>query len=127
MFVLIVYDVLLDLRVGLNFYERWKMFLFVGFLSIIYGFNLRVDIFLLMICYWIRDRGLNSYLNICCVIKINVILCWEGLYFLMYIYVCKNFSFVCLGVDFFFLIYYIIRCKFFYVIDICYIFIDIFI
>lgn len=75
MFVPTAYDAPPDLRVGLIFYERRKMSLFAGYLSIIYGLNLRADTFLSMICHRIRDRGLNSYPNTCCVIKINATSC----------------------------------------------------
>lgn len=101
MFVPTAYDAPPDLRVGLNFYERRKKFLFAGCLSIIYGLNLRAETFLSMICHRIRDRGLNSYPNTCCVIKINATSCWEGLYLSMHIHVGKNPTFVCSGVDFF--------------------------
>lgn len=67
MFVPTAYDAPPDLRVGLN--------LFAGCLSIIYGLNLRAETFLSMICHRIRDRGLNSYPNTCCVIKINATSC----------------------------------------------------
>lgn len=124
MFVPTAFNASPGLIVGLNFYERRKKSLFAVYLSIIYGLNLRSGNFLSMICHRIRDRGLNSYPNTCCVIKINAKSCWEGLNLSMHI--CKNPSFVCSGVDFFLSIYHITRCKLSYATDTCYIFIYIY-
>lgn len=83
--------------------------------------KLKIRNLFVKICHRIRDRGLNSYPNTCCVIKINATSCWEGLYLSMHI--CKNPCFVCSGVDFFLSIYHFTRCKLSYATDTCYIFI----